>query len=248
MLIGLSSLEDLDLSSNEIISIDQKSFYGVHNLKRLSLARNKLLHFDGYTAWSINFLANVELNGNPMLSSNLTQDNSFKNIYEKEISLLRTALRKERRKVQERDLRIYQQDKEMKDLKEQLDKTEKKCEQQDEFEKFIEERKKELERSIMSYLQEKLSESWESIRTHFNWNRNIQKTDDKNRQEMPEIPKVPEIPDTIGMFRGSVEMVLEGCLTYIDSKCNNLNTAEINLRCLQVADVRFLHALTIIPH
>ena len=204
MFIGLSNLEDLDLSSNEIISIDQNSFHGVQNLKRLSLARNKLLNFDGYSMWSINFLVNVEFNGNPMLSTNLTQDNSFKNIYEKEISLLRTALRKERRKVEARDFRLYQQDKELKYLKEQLDKTEKKCgEKEDEFQKFIEERQKELERSIMSYLQENLSESWEDIKTRFNWNRNIEKrNDDKNRQEIP-----PETATIFGIFRGSAEMV-----------------------------------------
>ena len=61
MFVGLSNLEDLDLSSNEIISIEQEAFGEIKNLKILSLAYNKLLSFQGYVAWSISVWSTIEL-------------------------------------------------------------------------------------------------------------------------------------------------------------------------------------------
>ena len=157
MWIGLYNLEDLDLSSNEIISIQQETFHGTRNLKPLTLAHNKLLNFEGHALWPLNLLAKVELHGNPLIKLNLTQDNNFQNIYETEINILK-------RKVEERDWKIYQQDKELKDLKETLEKTRKECgDKEDEFQKFIEDRRKELERSIMRYLQDKFSDYWKNL-------------------------------------------------------------------------------------
>ena len=202
--IGLHSLEDLNLSSNEIISIEQEAFHDIWNLKQLCLAHNKLLNFEAYASWSVNLLVNIDLRSHPLMNLTFTQDNNFQNIYTKEISLLR-ALKRERRKVEERNLIIYQKEKELKDLKEILDKTRKECgDTEDEFQKFIEERRQELERRSMRYLQDKFSEFWENLRNRFNWNRYNHERDDTNRQEIRETSMLKTI---IRMFRGSAELV-----------------------------------------